>query len=112
MLTKLLGMKVSSLVSTGEMIEDKLQGEELLLEGMSLPPYLKLEPFLFGLPLWADSKAETEMSTGITLLLIRRLSLFRSAYFVPLLFSLLKSRVPSHLGWLVNLFSTVSTSNL
>ena len=55
MLTKLLGMKVSSLVSTGEMIEDKLQGEELLLEGMSLPPYLKLSPFfLFGLPLLCE----------------------------------------------------------
>uniref|UniRef100_A0A9I9E1R1 Uncharacterized protein n=1 Tax=Cucumis melo TaxID=3656 RepID=A0A9I9E1R1_CUCME len=52
----LLGMKMSSLVSTREMIEDKLQGEELLLEGISLPPYLKLEPFLFGLPLWVDSK--------------------------------------------------------
>ena len=36
MLTKLLGMKVSSLVSTGEMIEDKLQGEELLLDERNL----------------------------------------------------------------------------
>uniref|UniRef100_A0A9I9ELE7 Uncharacterized protein n=1 Tax=Cucumis melo TaxID=3656 RepID=A0A9I9ELE7_CUCME len=84
------------------------QLSELILNFKPQPPLPELKLLRavsqLLLPLWADSKAETEMSTGITLLLIRRLSLFCSAYFVPLLFSLLKNRVPSHLGWLEDIF--------
>uniref|UniRef100_A0A9I9E6Y6 Uncharacterized protein n=1 Tax=Cucumis melo TaxID=3656 RepID=A0A9I9E6Y6_CUCME len=72
------------------------QLSKLILNFKPQPPLPKLKlPRAVSqllLPLWADSKAKTEMSTGITLLLIRRLSLFRSAYFVPLLFSLLKNQ--------------------